>query len=123
MVEIGHFPWWPLIEIRRPCISSSQPLSTVPPFPSVRIPALPTSSAWACSSSPRIVDARTFAVGMGDPVSEFERVGLHLKGAQVVTGARQTGVKPARNFESPRVEIAHCFCLALLARFVVPRWL
>jgi hypothetical protein len=29
---------------------------------------------------------------MGDPVSEVERVSLHLKGAQVVTGARQTGV-------------------------------
>jgi predicted enzyme related to lactoylglutathione lyase len=47
MVEIGHFPWWPPIEIRRPCISSSQTLSTVPAFPSVRITALPTSSAWA----------------------------------------------------------------------------
>jgi len=93
MVEIGHFPWWPLIEIRRPWISSSQILSTVPAFPSVRIAALPTSSAWACSSSLRIVDARTFAVGMDDPVSEFERVRcMPLKGAQVVTGARQTGV-------------------------------
>ena len=29
---------------------------------------------------------------MGDPESEFERRCLHLKGAQVVTGARQTGV-------------------------------
>jgi hypothetical protein len=36
MVEIGHFPTWPLIEIRRPCNSSSQTSSTVPAFPSVR---------------------------------------------------------------------------------------
>jgi hypothetical protein len=43
-VEIGHFPSWPWIEIRKPCISSSQILSTVPAFPSVRITALPTSS-------------------------------------------------------------------------------
>ena len=28
----------------------------------------------------------------GCPESEFERIGLHLKGAQVVTGARQTDV-------------------------------
>jgi hypothetical protein len=84
MVEIGHFPSWPRIEIRKPCISSSQTLSTVPAFPSVRIAALPTSSDWACSNSPRIVDARTFAVGMGQC--------LQLKGAQVVTGARQSDV-------------------------------
>jgi hypothetical protein len=66
MVETGHFPKWPRIEIRRPCRSSSQTLSTVPAFPSVRITALPTSSVWACSNSPRIVDARTFAVGIDD---------------------------------------------------------
>src|ERR1700737_3062986 len=66
MVETGHFPSWPLIEIRRPCISSSQMLSTLPAFPSVRITALPTSSVWACSNSQRIVVARTFTVGMGD---------------------------------------------------------
>jgi hypothetical protein len=41
-------------------------------------PALPTSSVSACSSSPRIVDARTFAAGMGDPESAFERVGICL---------------------------------------------
>jgi hypothetical protein len=34
MVEIGHFPWWPAIDIRRPCISSSEIFSTVPAFPS-----------------------------------------------------------------------------------------
>jgi hypothetical protein len=39
MVEIGHFPSWLLIEIRSPCISSSQTLSTVPAFPSERITA------------------------------------------------------------------------------------
>ena len=39
------------------------------------------------------MDARTFAVGMGDPILEFERGrSLPLKGAQVVTSARQTGV-------------------------------
>jgi hypothetical protein len=71
-VDTGHFPSWPRIETRSPCISSSQTLSTVPAFPSVRIAALPTSSVWACSNSPRIVDARTFTVGMDD-LQEFER--------------------------------------------------
>src|SRR5450759_1711423 len=79
------------MEIRRPCISSSQRCSTVPAFPSVSTTALPTSSARACSNSPRIADARTFTIDMGDPDSEVELVGLlHLKGAQVVTGPRQT---------------------------------
>jgi hypothetical protein len=31
--EIGHLPSWPLIEIRKPCSSSSHMLSTVPAFP------------------------------------------------------------------------------------------
>jgi MFS family permease len=44
MVEMGHFPSWPLMEIRRPWNSSSQTLSTVPALPSVRTTALPTSS-------------------------------------------------------------------------------
>jgi hypothetical protein len=80
MVQIGHFPSWPLIEIRSPCISSSQTLSTVPAFPSERITALPTSSVWACSYSLRIVDARSCTVGIGDPEPEFERGRcLHLK--------------------------------------------
>src|SRR6266699_3464653 len=93
-VETGHFPSCPVIEIRRPCNSSSQTFSTVPAFPSVRITALPTSSVWACSNAPRIVDARTFAVGMGNPGIGCEAGrGLPLKGAKVVTGARQTGVK------------------------------
>src|SRR6266550_3580045 len=100
-VETGHFPSCPLIEIRRPCNSSSQTFSTVPAFPSVRITALPTSSVWACSNAPRIVDARTFAVGMGDTESHGEAGrGLHPKVAKVVTGARQTGVKD-RNFAAP----------------------
>src|ERR1700694_6280591 len=67
MVEIGHLPSCPRIEIRRPCISSSQTLSTVPALPSVRITALPTSSVCACSNAPRIVNAVSFTVGMGDP--------------------------------------------------------
>src|SRR6267154_3166679 len=101
-VEIGHLPSWPLIEILKPCISSSQTFSTVPAFPSVRITALPTSSNWACWNSPRIVDARIFTVGIGDFESWFERVGvLHLKGAQVVTDTRQTGVR--RNAKQPRM--------------------
>jgi hypothetical protein len=50
IVEIGHFPSCPLIEIRRPCNSSSQTLSTVPAFPSVRITALPTRAALKCRS-------------------------------------------------------------------------
>jgi hypothetical protein len=66
MVATGHFPWWPRIEIRRPCISSSQTLSTVPAFASVRTTALPTSSVWACTNSLRIETARTFAAGTGD---------------------------------------------------------
>src|ERR1700737_3584374 len=70
MVETGHFSSWPLmIEIRRPGISSSQTLSPVPAFPPGRITVLPTSSVWACSNSQRIVVARTFTVGMGDPES------------------------------------------------------
>ena len=64
MVETGQFPSWPRIEMRRPCISSSQTLSTVPALPSVRITALPTSSVWARSNSPRIVHARCFTAGM-----------------------------------------------------------
>lgn len=69
-VETGHFPSWPLMEIRRPCISSSQTVSTVPAFPSVRITALPTSSVWARPNSLRIVAAWSFAVGKRDPESE-----------------------------------------------------
>src|ERR1700736_4035473 len=80
MVEIGHFPSWPRIEIRRPCNSSSQTFSTVPALPSVRITALPTSSVCACSNAPRIVDALSVTVGMGDP-------GLH---ASVFASERRT---------------------------------
>jgi hypothetical protein len=68
-VETGHFPWWPLIEIRRPCNSSSQTCSTVPALPLVRITALPTSSVWASSNAPRIGDARTFAASEGSKSS------------------------------------------------------
>src|SRR6266545_1131391 len=97
MVQIGHFPSWPLIEIRSPCISSSPTLSTVPAFPSERITALPTSSFWACSYSPRIVDARSFTVGIGDPEPEFERGAMFaFEGGQVVTRVRQTGVNGTR---------------------------
>jgi hypothetical protein len=40
------------------------------------------------------VDARTFAVGMGNPGIRCEAArSVHLKGAKVVTGAGQTGVK------------------------------
>src|ERR1700738_1972681 len=67
MVEIGHLPSCPRIEIRRPCNSSSQTFSTVPALPSVRITALPTSADCACSNAPRIVDAESFTVRMGDP--------------------------------------------------------
>jgi hypothetical protein len=58
MVETGHFPSWPLIEIRRPCISSSQTLSTVPALPSVRITALPTSSVCAERLARTLCDRR-----------------------------------------------------------------
>jgi hypothetical protein len=57
MVETGHLPSWPLMEIRRPWSSSSQMFSTVPAFPSVRTTALPTSSVCACSNLARITDA------------------------------------------------------------------
>src|SRR5882757_585920 len=72
MVEMGHFPSCPPIEIRRPWNSSSQTFSTVPAFPSVRTTALPTSSDWASSNAPRITDARSFTDGMD--VSEVRRV-------------------------------------------------
>ena len=45
IVATGQLPSLLSIEIRRPCSSSSQSLSTVPDFPLVRITALPTSSA------------------------------------------------------------------------------
>jgi hypothetical protein len=57
MVETGHLPSWPLMEIRRPWSSSSQMFSTVPAFPSVRTTALPSSSVCACSNLARITDA------------------------------------------------------------------
>ena len=91
MVETGQFPSCPRIEMRRPCISSSQTLSTVPALPSVRITALPTSSVWARVNSPRIVHARSFTAGM----MVFHKSegsfggGLSLKDAEVVTSARQ----------------------------------
>src|SRR3982750_465910 len=64
MVEIGHFPSCPPIEIRKPWNSSSQTRSTVPAFPSVRTTALPTSSDCASSNAPRIIDARRLTDGM-----------------------------------------------------------
>src|ERR1700738_3264471 len=67
MVEIGHLPSCPRIEIRRPCNSSSQTFSTVPALPSVRITALPTNSVCACSNAQRIVDTLSFTGGLGDP--------------------------------------------------------
>src|SRR5258707_11882119 len=73
MVDMGHFQSWLLMEIRKPCISYSETLSTVPAFPSVRMTALPTSSVWACSNSPRIVDAWIFSFGMGKLGSVFEQ--------------------------------------------------
>src|SRR6266481_5828605 len=75
MVEMGHFPSCPPIEIRRPWNSSSQTFSTVPALPSVRTTALPTSSDWASSNAPRITDARSFTDGMD--VSEVRRVSRH----------------------------------------------
>jgi hypothetical protein len=47
IVETGHLPSWPRIEIRRPCNSSNQTWSTVPALPSVKMTALPTSSPCA----------------------------------------------------------------------------
>ena len=69
MVETGQLPSCPRIEMRRPCISSSQTLSTVPALPSVRITALPTSSVWARVNSPRIVHARSH-----DGVPQIRRI-------------------------------------------------
>src|SRR6266849_3199243 len=93
---MGHFPSWPLIEIRRPYSSSSQMFSTVPAFPSVRTTALPTSSDRASSNARRIVDARSFAVGM--VVSEIRpcaRV-FALKSAKVATvRRREQGLLPS----------------------------
>src|SRR6266516_2583315 len=80
-VETGHFPSCPLIEIRRPCNSSSQTFSTVPAFPSVRTTALPTSSDRTSSSAPRIVSAWSFAVGMVPPKS------VHAGDADLVVDA------------------------------------
>src|SRR6185312_10621946 len=92
MVETGHFPSWPRMEMRRPCVSSSQMLSTVPALPSVMITALPISSVWACSNSPRIVHARSFVTGMMG-VPQIERIevggGVSLKDVEVMISARQ----------------------------------
>src|SRR5947209_13282830 len=63
MVETGHFPSWPAIEIRRPWSSSSDTLTTVPAFPSIRTTALPISSASDCCNACRITDARCLALG------------------------------------------------------------
>ena len=57
MVETGHFPSWPLIEIRNPCSSSSQTFSTVPAFPLVRATDLPIKRARASWYALRIVAA------------------------------------------------------------------
>src|ERR1700736_7017633 len=110
MVEMGHFPSWPLMEIRKPCISSSQTLSTVPAFPSVRITALPTSSVWACSSSPRIVDARTLTVGMGYPESEFKRVGGCIERCASLDrrAANECQWNPTRNFGERKTRALKC---------------
>src|SRR5215471_15333014 len=67
MVDTGHLPSWPLIEIRKPWCSSSQILSTAPAVPLVRMTVLPTSSVDACSNSARIAVARAFAAGMRPP--------------------------------------------------------
>src|ERR1700740_3511668 len=63
MVETGHLPSWPLIEIRRPCNSSSQTFSTVPAFPSVRTTALPINSDCAALYSFKIFEAWRFTDG------------------------------------------------------------
>jgi hypothetical protein len=57
MVETGHFPSWSLIEIRKPCNSSSQTFSTVPALPLVRATDLPISRERASSYALRIVAA------------------------------------------------------------------
>ncbi len=87
MVETGQLPSCPRIEMRRPCISSSQTLSTVPALPSARITALPTSSVWARVNSPRIVHARSMMV-FHKSEGSFGG-GLSLKDVEVVTSARQ----------------------------------
>src|SRR6266702_6253936 len=69
MVETGHLPSWPLIEIRSPCNSSSQTFSTVPAFPSVRTTVLPINSDCALPYSFKIVDARSFTGGIVHPCS------------------------------------------------------
>ena len=55
------------------------------------ITALPTSSVWACSNSPRIVHARTFAAGMMviHKSGELFGGGLSFKAVEVVTSMRQ----------------------------------
>jgi hypothetical protein len=57
MVETGHFPSWSLIEIRKPCNSSSQTFSTVPAFPSVKATDLPIRRERASWYALRIVAA------------------------------------------------------------------
>jgi hypothetical protein len=57
MVETGHFPSCSLIEIRKPCNSSSQTFSTVPALPLVRATDLPISRERASSYALRIVAA------------------------------------------------------------------
>lgn len=63
MVETGHLPSKPAIETRSPCSSSSETLSTVPAFPSVRTTALPINSDRASPYSLKMFDARTITGG------------------------------------------------------------
>src|SRR3981189_1534518 len=57
------------MEILKPWSSSSETISTVPAFPSLRTTALPTSSASASWNARRIVDARSLAAGMSFSLS------------------------------------------------------
>src|SRR5258707_6505558 len=69
MVETGHLPSLPLIEIRSPCNSSSQTFATVPAFPSVRTTVLPINSDCAAPYSFKIFEARRFTDGIARPYS------------------------------------------------------
>lgn len=91
IVETGHFPAWPLIEIRRPCKSSSQTFSTVPASPLARTTALPRSSDCASPNAFMIVDARSVTDGISVPDIKTDGEAVFtLNGALVVTRLRKS---------------------------------
>ncbi len=85
IVETGHFPSWPLIEIRRPSKSSNQTFSTVPAFPSVTI-----SSDCASPNAFMIADARSLTNGISVPENGWRSGSISVERCVSVTGLRKS---------------------------------